>query len=258
MQVSVFAPHPELAPFVHVFRVVEAAEESTRVLLPDIGITIGIRFGGSAALLETDRIQPVPNATFSGFRATARHMRTSAGGGVVLAAFHPAGAARFFAQPLHELFGATVALDSFLPRSEIARAEERIRGAKTHCERVTVLEQMLLQRVRPEPPDQLVRAAVAAIRDRKGALRIADLARELGVNIDGLEKRFRRAVGGTPKQLASIWRLKHAVEAHHPGKSLAALALEAGYCDQSHLSRELRAVTGQSPQRFFAAGAHCS
>jgi len=40
------------------------------------------------------------------------------------------------------------------------------------------------------------------------------------------------------------------------GASLTQLALEAGYFDQSHFSRALRAATGQAPDQFPRAGAH--
>jgi AraC-like DNA-binding protein len=35
------------------------------------------------------------------------------------------------------------------------------------------------------------------------------------------------------------------------------LSLLAGYYDQAHFTRELRAVTGAPPGRFFGAAEHC-
>lgn len=257
MQVSLFEPSARLAPYVNVLRVVETAEDATRVLVPDGDVTLGIRYSGSASMLEDGELRSLPNATFASLRATARHMFTRAGGGIVLAAFRPGGAARFFPQPLHELFGETLELESFWKKSEIARAESRIGEAKTHRERVRVMDDLLCERLRPDDVDPVVSAAVRAIRARNGCIRIAQLADALDVCIDPLEKRFRAVVGASPKQLASILRVKHALDSYRPGINLARLSLDTGFSDQSHFIREFRRVFGDSPQRFFRTHSHC-
>src|SRR5688572_11972587 len=113
MLVTHLPPRPELAAFVRTFTVVETREEeATRSLLPDSGMVLGIRFGGFARQLDEDANRNLPNASFAGMRASARRMYTSAHAGVVLAAFRTGGAAAFFAEPLHELFGKTAPLDA--------------------------------------------------------------------------------------------------------------------------------------------------
>ena len=97
----------------------------------------------------------------------------------------------------------------------------------------------------------MVTAAAAAIRHARGRLRVGSLSAGLGLITDRLEKRFRRSVGASPKQLASIVRFRHAVRAYRPGLTLTQLAYDAGYCDQSHLVRYFRAVTGQAPGDFL-------
>jgi hypothetical protein len=119
VRVEAIQPSERLAPFVRQFTVVEAEQETTRVLVPDAGIVVGLRYGGSASLLENGTATRLPDATIAGMRATVRRMRTSAGGGVILAVFHEGGAAPFFAPLLHELFGAMLPLDDLLPRGEV-------------------------------------------------------------------------------------------------------------------------------------------
>jgi AraC-like DNA-binding protein len=251
-----FAPGAQVAALVRGFTVVETDAEATRTLIPEPGLVLGFRYGGHARQLDGSPGR-LPNAVLTGLRTSARRMFTSAGGGVILATFHEAGAAQFLTQPLHELFGESVALDQLLPRAEVERAAARIAAAPDHAARMAIFEQFLLQRRRPGPPDPLVPAAVRAIRESRGSIRVGALAAELGVGIDSLEKRFRHAVGATPKQLASIIRLRHAVESHRPGASLTRLSLEAGYFDQSHFIREFRAIVGLPPTRFFRDVDHC-
>jgi AraC-like DNA-binding protein len=257
MRVTVVQASERLAPFVRQFTVVEAEEETTRVLLPDTGIVVGFRYSGGASLLENGEATRLPNTTIAGMRDTVRRMRTSAGGGVVLATFHEGAAVPFFAPPLHELFGATIPLDALLPRAEVESVAARVQEATDLAERLALFEGFLLARLADRSRDEIVTAAVRAIRAAPGSIRIHALAAQLGLSLDRLEKRFRRAVGASPKQLASILRLRRAVDGYRPGASLTRLSADAGYFDQSHFIREFRSVTGEAPQRFFGGGDHC-
>ena len=247
----IIAPSPLLAPFVRELMVVEVREAVTRLHLPEPGLVLGIRYRGGASLFEGGGERRLPDRTLTGMRDTARRMRTSTDGGVVLVRFRPGGAARFFAEPLNEIFGATLALDELVRRPALDRLQGQVVDAANDAERAAALEAFLTARLRPTPPDPVVDAAVRALEESHGALPISTLARRLAVSQDPLEKRFRRAVGATPKQLAKLLRVRHALATWRPGVSLTRLAVDAGYFDQSHFSREVRAVTGQPPGQLL-------
>lgn len=248
------APSPALAPFVRAFMLVEVETETTHVRLPELGLVLGVRDRGAASVLVDGAAARLPDAMLSGMTSTARLMRTSAGGRIALAMFRPGGAAAFFREPLHQIFGQTAPLNDLFPRAGVERVRARVAEARDDAARVAAIEALLLAQPWPAAPDPVVAAAVRALEQSRGALPIRVLARRLGISQDPLEKRFRRAVGATPKQLASLLRLRHAIDSWRPGASLAELAQRAGYFDQSHFSRELRAVTGEPPGRFLRAG----
>jgi AraC-like DNA-binding protein len=254
VSMKTFAPSARLSPFVRAFMVVEVHHETTRVRLPEPGLVLGVRYRGSASLLTDDAATLLPDVTLTGMARVARRMTTSAGGGVVLALFRPGGAAQFFSEPLDQLFGASVALDELLPRTAVDDLQARVAEGASDRERVAAVERLLVERLIPRPLDPIVAAAVKAIDEARGAVRIGELARVLATSVDPLEKRFRRAVGGSPKQLASLVRIRRAIDAYRPGMRLTQLAADSGYFDQSHFNREFRAVTGQAPGRFFRAG----
>ncbi|RKH09456.1 AraC family transcriptional regulator [Corallococcus sp. CA053C] len=257
MDVKRFPVSGRLAPFVKAFTLVEAHEETTRTLIPEPGLVLGIRYSGSATQLEGDAEWLLPGHTLTGMRTSARRMRTSAGGGTVLVTFREAGAAKFFAEPLHELFGQTMSLADLIPRTELDRVASQVAEARDDAHRIAIVEQFLGARLRAHEPDRIVAAAVEAIQKARGSVRMGALARQLHLSQDAFEKRFRAGVGSTPKQLASLVRVRHAIAAYRPGSSLSRLALDAGYFDQSHFIREFRAVTGEAPRRFFHTVEHC-
>lgn len=257
MKVTSLSPSERLAPFVRRFTVVETDGEATRVLMPETGLIVGFRFSGSATELNGNAPSRLPDATVAGFLTKARRIRTSAGGGIVLALFREGGASQFLAEPLHELLGHTFALDDLIRRSEVEEIRSRIADATDHSERVAIFEEFLLARQLPRTPDPIVSDAVRGIQTAHGSLRIGALARRLGIAQDPLEKRFRRSVGASPKQLASIIRLRHAVDSYRSGASLTRASIDAGYFDQSHFNREFRSVMGDAPQGFFRNGDYC-
>lgn len=257
MRVRVVSPSPDLAPFVRRIEIVEASEAATRVLFPEPGLLLGIRFAGKAVLQGDGGARELPRSTVTGMRGTVRRMHTAAEGGIVVVKFRPEGAAALFEPPLHESYGAILPLADWFRASEVGILEERLAEAPDHSARITVVEAFLRERLRDHRADPLIGAAVEKIHRAPGEIRIARLADELGLSVDALEKRFRRAVGCSPKQFASILRMRKVVRGLRSGMSLTELALEAGYYDQSHFIRHFRAMAGMSPRRFLSNESFC-
>lgn len=61
------------------------------------------------------------------------------------------------------------------------------------------------------------------------------------------QTRFLRAVGLPLRTLELIERARHAVRMLHAGRTIAEVALAAGYYDQPHLTRSLRRFIGHTP-----------
>ena len=97
-------------------------------------------------------------------------------------------------------------------------------------------------------PDPLV--AVAA--HKVGRQDVGAVARELGVSERQLRRRFHAAAGYGPKTLARVLRFCRFVEAIDAGRAdLAAIAFDAGYADQAHLTRETTRLAGLPPAAFM-------
>jgi len=91
----------------------------------------------------------------------------------------------------------------------------------------------------------------------QASVRIEELARQMGLSQSALEGRFRRNVGTSPKQFASILRLKNAVRLRALGHDFTSIAHSAGYSDQSHFTNDFKRVTGLAPSAFFQQSSLC-
>jgi AraC-like DNA-binding protein len=103
------------------------------------------------------------------------------------------------------------------------------------------------------PADGAVQAAIAHLRESEPASSVAALAANLGVSERQLHRRFVAAVGYGPKLLQRIMRFRRflVLGAEPDKRSIAALALEAGYADHAHLVHDCQQLAGLPPGRLL-------
>jgi AraC-like DNA-binding protein len=92
--------------------------------------------------------------------------------------------------------------------------------------------------------------ALAADPDRS----LPELAADLGVSAHHLSRIFRAAAGHTLSRHRMRLRVRAALERLAGGeRSLARLAADLGFADQSHLCRVIRSETGHTPSALRRA-----
>jgi AraC-like DNA-binding protein len=168
---------------------------------------------------------------------------------------------------------AAVLLDSTVPLDDVwgadgARIAETVGSAATPVAQLTALAAAVGRRIDADP-DHLVRAAATGV-----------ARHELGIGDRQLRRRFGDAVGYGPKTLERILRFQRflalargtaeggslglarggaangaAGADDRAAADLAWLALEAGYADQAHLTRECTRLAGLPPAALLASGA---
>src|SRR5262245_4435455 len=248
-------PAPALRPFVKRFVIVEFPFDRKLKLLPDTGFVAEFRFRGDSAL---DGDADLPRAAISGLWNTARQRTYPGGTAILLVMFTEMGARAFLGSPLDTLFNTTTAMEAVLNRpSELGPITERIAAARDHAQRIQIAERFLLERVRNSTPDWVVSAAVAHIEETQATIRIEEIAQQIGLSQSALERRFRRNVGTSPKQFASLLRLKNAIHLRNRGHDFISAAHAAGYSDQSHFIHDFKRVTGLAPSAFFRQTRMC-
>jgi len=108
----------------------------------------------------------------------------------------------------------------------------------------------------PPPP---VKRALSLIHSRlPSPTPTAQLAREVGMNVNAFIRLFRQIVGSTPAAFQKTKRIELAcILLHHREDSIDAVAETCGFCDRHHFSRVFKAERGISPARFRANFGDC-
>ena len=132
--------------------------------------------------------------------------------------------------------------------------QERVGRASSNREAAAQLERAVTERFTDAPgPDRVVAEAVRLLMAGRRA-DVGSMAASLFISERQLRRRFEAATGLTPTALRRMLRFQRFLAlawAREPGAQLAQLALEAGYADQAHLSRDAAALEGRSPRRFL-------
>ncbi|HEV2508354.1 AraC family transcriptional regulator [Bosea sp. (in: a-proteobacteria)] len=103
-----------------------------------------------------------------------------------------------------------------------------------------------------EPASPGIRRALSHIeRHFTEALYLDDLASLAGLSVCRFVTVFRRQVGLTPHRFVCRERVRYARALLADGVPAAQAALEAGFFDQSHLSRHFKSVYGVTPGRYL-------
>ena len=168
--------------------------------------------------------------------------------------FAPLDAYRVFGVPMASLANATVELEDLVGASA-GELIARLHDASTWDERFDLLDAFLLDRLRcaastvPE-----VDWMWTQIVQSHGRVAIGSFARATGRSHKYLISRFHEQVGLTPKMVARIVRFERVAERLRTASGVRSseLALDAGYCDQSHLLRDFTAFAGTTPTTYRA------
>lgn len=152
--------------------------------------------------------------------------------------FAPGVGPRVLGMPAAELRDVRVRLDALWPAGEVRRMTERIAAVPDPA---AALESLIIER----SPDPLADPLTMAIARALSAGRtVASVSGAAGLSERQLHRRSLAAFGYGPKTLARVLRLNRALAMARRGTPQASVAAAAGYADQAHLAREVKALTG--------------
>ena len=257
MIVSEYFPSAPLNTYIKALRYSEGPALYQHLkMLPSPALNLMINFDGAFNCYKAE--DPKPYATYTeswsiGLWNTHHVLDWPRNMQLFIVDFKPGGAYPFLHLPLSELHNDIVPME-LIWGNQAAEIRERLYNTQTIQARFVLLEQWLLARL-DEIPDGLsaVQYALLQIDQNHGSLPIRDLAEEVGMSHNHLTRQFQRLVGGTPKEVARIYRFKYTLSNLARTQSIdwGDVAWQAHYYDQSHFNKDFRAFTGHAPSDFL-------
>jgi AraC-like DNA-binding protein len=134
--------------------------------------------------------------------------------------------------PADELTDRQVPLADLWPAAEVRRLAES-------ADPLAALETAAARRWRRPDPEMVALAAAA-----RAGRPVGPTADALRLSARQLQRRCRTSFGYGPKMLVRVMRLQRALALARRGHAFADVSATAGYADQAHLSREVKALAG--------------
>jgi AraC-like DNA-binding protein len=169
--------------------------------------------------------------------------------------FAPGGAFPFFRMPMSELEDASFDMRD-LWGAEAGWVRERVLTATTPRAMLEVLERCLLEILKA--PGRLHPAVIYMAGELNicaGPARVHAVTERIGLSQRRLAQLFHEQVGVSPKTFHRVRRFQHTLQRLRGVRQVdwADLAVECGYYDQAHLSRDFRQIAGMTPSAYLAA-----
>ncbi len=193
-------------------------------------------------------------AFIAGLHESATIVRSCGPASGVQANLTALGARLLFNRPLVDFTNHVVSLDEVFGAS-VRRLQAELHDAGTWEARFAVLDREIMSRLvtAERPPDEIAWAWGQLTRTR-GQATIGVLAKKVGWSERHFARQFNHHIGMTPKVFARVLRFGRAVRClKREGEArLADVALDCGYYDQAHFTRDFREFAGVSPTELLA------
>jgi len=166
--------------------------------------------------------------------------------------FKPGGFYPFLKAPVSTLANRVLSAQAVFGAGGESLAQ-RIANCATVDEMAAVAEALLLQHLPPHDPD-VARAGtlVAMIAGELGITSVDRMVTTAAIDKRALQRLFQKYVGIGPKWVIKRYRLHEAIARIQDSAPVdwVGLALELGYFDQAHFTRDFRALVGLSPTDY--------
>jgi AraC-like DNA-binding protein len=163
---------------------------------------------------------------------------------------------RCFPWTVFDLFGMPSGKDGVQlfehPIAQLQPMLNKLIEAGNIAEAISVIKKYLLDARSRIAIDSMLFKAGVAMSEANGTMPVKQVAAAAHATIRTLERKFKQSSGHTVKDVSALMRFEKVRNKlwHFPDCSLAGLAHELGYADQSHLSKEFKRYSGSTPAAF--------
>ena len=180
-------------------------------------------------------------------------LRRSLDAGMIGIRFQPSGLSPFLSTSMQSLTDARVPAEDLI--TGIDQLVDDVRACSNDTQRIAVCSQFLYRSIDFDHDNLSVRRALEKIMLTRGRISVEALATHMGRSRRSAELAFQKEVGTSPKMYCRIARFRHAYDAmleNGLAVNWLRIALDSGFFDQSHLIRDFRRFTNESPTSLLA------
>ena len=253
LTVQTVSPDPALLPYIRTY-VQREAHLGTRELVEPVvarlGVMLEFEFAGSYEVRNygSETIE-APNAISvigpQGWRRSRLIIRGDIESLVVM--FQPFGFHALFGIPTALLSNAGTEGHALLGR-DVSRLHQQLGNLSSFSKRARALDSYLLGRRSDLSSIDPVQKALDLLMMPETGLKVAEVAKQMGIGLRQLERRSLDYAGMPPKTLARIARFNHALRLRtERSLSWTQIAHAAQYHDHMHMIRDFRQFAGEAP-----------
>ncbi len=258
MNYQTFQPHPDLASIVAFYWTLEVPKEADpqrQRIIPDGHIEMIFIIGDDIKRLTSDGSYVLqPRAMILGQRTEPFYVLPTGRVESFAVSFYPYGFSNFVTTPIHQLSNTETPLHDLLDEQATQELQRTVIAATDTKSRIHLVENFLLQQLQNAATiDKIVQSTIDVMYSTKGQTPIGTISKKDQAKKKQLERKFKKQVGLSPKQLSKVIRLQAALKMML-GKNtdnLTKVAYESGYYDQSHFIRDFKTFTGVNPNDFL-------
>jgi AraC-like DNA-binding protein len=168
--------------------------------------------------------------------------------------FHPLVMARLIREEIHHLTDTLIDAESAFGVRRVSAILEELGSAASDMDRAAALDRFLLS-IRPDnavAPEEKELDLLQLIRKAQAPFSISRLSEEIGHSERTLRRKFHAAIGLSPQSYFVIHRAERVIFHlyYRPESPTHEIALTTGFADESHLSHDLRRLTGNTPRQI--------
>jgi AraC-like DNA-binding protein len=242
-------PSAAVGRYVEFYWILEDSSPASCVqrIVPDGRAGIILNFANPFESYTNGNWKAQPEAFFVGQITGPLLLRPCGAASMLGIQFRPQGATQLLRLPISELTDSAIAIEDLSRR--LFRDLERVRDLSLPTQAAAAVDRVLQAFVEEaEDHDDAVVYAVREIERTRGLMSVEAVADRIGWSTRQLQRRFKDAVGISPKLFSRMQRFQDVFRAlEGPDMDWVSAAVRCGYYDQAHLIRDFREFSGRTP-----------
>lgn len=258
MNYNTFKPHPDLESLINCYWTLEVPSEDNpqkQRIIPDGTIEMAFILGddikrytkGHEFILQ-------PRTMVIGQTLEPFYIEPTGYVNTFAIRFYPYGFSNFVSKPIKDLVNKETPLKELFGEHSSMLLENRIVNAKNTRNRINIIEEFLLGELNDKSTiDKIVMSTIDALLLSNGNASIKNILSNDISKRRQLERKFKKQIGISPKQLGKVIRLQTALKLllNKESEKLTNIAYECEFYDQAHFIKDFKEFTGINPKDFL-------